>query len=174
MAETVKELIDDIVKTRTQTSVSNKDEVRVMMGMLNDPTYKVDVYGRNGVETQYCPYEESRTLVAGIIKDTVKISANEAAELAGKYEFSKQNANVMIDLSKEFVNTYLHTGRKLSFGGREDSKISIARKVKTSNPAGPKKVGVNDDGSDKIVEGTGTIAQHASLRVYSPCPPWCK
>ena len=42
-------LIKEINDTRTQTSASAKDEVRVMRAMLNDPTFKVDVYGRSGV-----------------------------------------------------------------------------------------------------------------------------
>ena len=123
---TVKQLIDEINTTRTQTSSSIKDETRVMKAMLNDPDFKVDIYGKSGVEGSYCPYEESRTMIANIIKETTKISKQEATALADSYEFGNQEANIMIGISKEFINTYLETGRKLPLGGREDSNISIA------------------------------------------------
>lgn len=177
MAETVNELIEEINKTRTQTSASAKDETRVMRAMLNDPTYKVDVYGKTGIEGQYCPYEEARTMVANIIKDTTKISSKEAIDLANNYEFGKQESNIMIGISKEFINTYIETGRKLPLGGRETSNISIAKKVKEAKVGGtPKKVGVNDDGTDRyecVSDGSVTPA-HGSLRIYSPCPSWVK
>ena len=48
--DTVRELVNEINNTRTQTSASAKDEVRVMKAMLNDPDFKVDVYGKSGVE----------------------------------------------------------------------------------------------------------------------------
>lgn len=150
----VKELVANIEESRTQTSANAKDENRVMRAMLNDPTFKVDVWGRNGIEGQYCPYEEARTLVANIVKDTTKISAKEASDLASQYEFGKQEAGIMINISKEFVNTYIETGRKLPLGGRESSNISIAKKVKESKT----------DGS----------ITHGSLKVYSSAPVWIK
>lgn len=177
MAElTVRELIESINKTRTQASASAKDEVKVMRAMLNDPTYKVDVYGKSGVEGQYCPYEESRTMVASILKDTTRMSTKESEELAGRYEFGKQESTIMVGISKEFVNTYLETGRKLPLGGRKDSNIAIAKKVKGSRPNNfPVKVGVNDDGTDKYeTRDNGTIPSHGSLKVYSSCPEWVK
>ena len=171
---TVKSLIKEINDTRTQTAASIKDEQRVMRAMLNDPTFKVDVYGKNGVEGQYCPYDDSRTMIASIIKDTTHMSNKEAEELAAAYEFGKNEASTMINISKEFINTYIETGRKLPLGGREDSNISIAKKVKEAKiNSYPKKVGVNADGTDKYETITeGTIPAHGSLKVYSPAPSW--
>ena len=167
-------LIKEINDTRTQTSASAKDEVRVMRAMLNDPTFKVDVYGRSGVEGQYCPYDEARSMVSTIIKDTTKISAKEAADLAANYTFGKQEATAMIGIAKEFVNTYVETGRKLPLGGRADSNISLAKKVKEARTNSfPKKVGVNDDGSDRYeTVDDGMIPAHKSIKVYSSCPSW--
>lgn len=150
----VKELVANIEESRTQTSANAKDENRVMRAMLNDPTFKVDVWGRNGIEGQYCPYEEARILVANIVKDTTKISAKEASDLASQYEFGKQEAGIMINISKEFVNTYIETGRKLPLGGRDTSNISIAKKIKESKTYGS--------------------ITHGSLKVYSPAPIWIK
>lgn len=172
----VRDLVNEINETRTQTSASNKDEVRVMNAMLNDPDFKVDVWGRNGIEGQYCPYDEARNMVANIIKDTTKISSQEATDLASNYKFGKQESSVMIGISKEFINTYIETGRKLPLGGRADSNISIAKKVKEARAnTFPKKVGVNDDGTDRYeTVDQGTIPAHGSLKVYSPAPSWLK
>jgi hypothetical protein len=170
----VMDLVKSIDQNRTQVSASNKDEVAVMRAMLNDDTYKVDVYGKSGVEGQYCPYEESRALAASILKGAANITSNEAIELANKYEFGKQDAIIMIGISKEFVNTYLETGRKLPLGGRATSDISIQRKIKEETVSSfPVKTGVNDDGSDKYEHTQGrVIPAHGSLKVSSPCPPW--
>lgn len=175
--DTVRELINEINTTRTQISASAKDEIRVMRAMLNDPDFKVDVYGPTGVIGSYCPYEEARTLASNIIRDTTKMSGREAMELANNYEFGKQESVILIGLSKEFINTYTETGRKLPLGGRADSNISIAKKIK-KEPAGgyPKKVGVNSDGTDKFeTVGENTLTpSHKSLRVYGGCPVWLK
>lgn len=172
---TVTELIDEINRTRTQIASSAKDETKVMMAMLNDSEYKVDVYGKSGVEGSYCPYEESRNLIGNIIRDTTKISKQEAMVLSNEYEFGKQESNIMIGLSKEFMNTYLETGRKIALGGRHDSNISIA-KISKSEKTGDfkRKIGVNDDGSDKFETVQKTIPAHAGLRVFSSCPEWLK
>ena len=175
--DSVRELINEINTTRTQTSASAKDEIRVMRAMLNEPEFKVDVYGKSGVEGQYCPYEESRMMVSNIIKDTTKIPTKEAMELANNYEFGKQEATIMVGLSKEFINTYIETGRKLPLGGRETSNISIAKKVKEERVGStPRKVGVNADGTDKYesVADSSPIPAHGSLKVYSGCPSWLK
>lgn len=176
MSATVKQLVADINQARTQTSSSVKDEIRVMKAMLNDPTFKVDVWSKDGIEGQYCPYDEARTMVANIIKDTTKISNNEATDLASSYEFGNQEASIMIGISKEFINTYIETGRKLPLGGRETSDIAIAKKVKEAHTNSyPKKVGVNEDGTDKYeTVDDGVIPEHGSLKVYSPTPSWLK
>jgi hypothetical protein len=170
----VKALIKEINETKTQISASAKDEQRVMRAMLNDPTFKVDIYGKGGVKGQYCPYDDARQMISSIIKDTTHMGTKEAEELASGYEFGKNEATTMINISKEFVNTYVETGRKLPLGGRADSDISIAKKVKEAKAnTYPKKVGVNADGTDKYETVTeGTIPAHGSLKVYSPAPSW--
>lgn len=150
----VMDLVKNIDETRTQTGANAKDENRVMQAMLNDPSFKVDVWNKNGVTGQYCPYDDARSLVANIIKDTTKISSNEATALAGNYIFGKQEASTFINISKEFVNTYMETGRKLPLGGRESSNISIARKTK------------------ELKDGSGK--KYGSAKVYSPAPVWVK
>jgi hypothetical protein len=176
MSNTVIDLVTEINNTRSQTSASAKDEIRVMRAMLNDPDFVVDVYGKSGVEGQYCPYDDAHNMAANIIKGATRMSTKEAEHLAANYEFTKQDACTFIDISKEFINTYIETGRKLPLGGRERSNISISKKVKEERTNNfPKKVGVNDDGTDKYETcGEGTIPSHGSLRVHSSCPPWLK
>lgn len=154
----VRELVNEINETRTQTAASSKDEVRVMQAMLNDKSFVVDVYGNKGIKGQYCPYEESRAMIANIIKDTTRINSKEASDLANAYEFGKQESTIMVGISKEFVNTYMDTGRKLPLGGRENSNISIAKKVKP----------------EKVSDSGKVIPSHNGLKVYSGCPSWLK
>ena len=176
MASKVLELVKEIDETRSQRSASAKDELRVMRAMLNDPEFIVDVYGKSGVIGQYSPYEDAHNMAANIIKGATKMSTKEAEHLASTYEFTKQDAAAFINISKEFINTYVETGRKLPLGGRERSNISLSKKVKEERSNNfPKKVGVNNDGSDKYETcGEGTIPSHNSLRVHSSCPPWLK
>ena len=176
MASTVEELIKEINETRTQTSASAKDETRVMRTMLNDPTFKVNVYGKSGVEGVYCPYEESRTMIGNIIRDTTKISGKEAMELSQSYEFGKQESNIMIGISKEFINTYLETGRKLPLGGRATSNVKlIIKHEEEKTKRYPKKVGVNEDGTVRYDQNATTvIPAHDTIRVQGSCPSWLK
>ena len=176
MASTVMELIKEIDSTRSQRSSSAKDEVRVMTEMLNDSEFVVGVYNKTGLVSEYCPHDDAHAMVANIIKGATKMPHKEAEQLSAEYEFTKSDAQTFINIGKEFINTYVKTGRKLPLGGREDSNISLSRKIKEARSNNfPKKVGVNDDGSDKYeICGDGTIPAHASLRVHSSCPPWLK
>jgi hypothetical protein len=176
MEERVLDVVKEINDTRSQTSSSQKDEVRVMRAMLNDETYTVGVYGKNGKESDYSPYTESRALIANVIKTATSVTAPEAADLANKYEFSNSDAKIMIGLSKEFVNTYIETGRRLPLGGREKSNISVIKKMKSERISTfPKKIGINPDGTNKYENCAGsTIPEHGSLKVISPAPAWLK
>ena len=155
-----------------------------LRGMMNAKTihswlYDIKeeyVYDKNGVSGSYCPYEESRIMLSSIIKDTTKINSAEASELAYNYEFGKKESTIMVGISKEFVNTYIETGRKLPLGGREKSNISLAKKVKPAKAnTYPKKVGVNADGTDKYeTVNEGMIPEHNSIRVFGSCPSWVK
>ena len=176
MVYNVMELINEINETRTQVSACAKDELRVMTAMLNDPNFVVDVYGKEGVIGQYCPYEDSRNMISNVIKSTTKISTKEANILAQDYEFTKQDANTFINISKEFINTYVETGRKLPLGGREKSNVALSKKVKNErNNNFPKKTDVDNNGST-VYEycEDGVIPTHNSIRVHSSCPPWLK
>ena len=91
------------------------------------------------------------------------------------YTVRKTEAAAMVGISKEFVNTYLKTGRKLPLGAREKSDVSLSlKKVEATTRVYPQKIGVNDDGSDKFSKTPTKVPAHDSIRVHAPCPSWVK
>lgn len=171
----VKELIADITDNLSQTSASNRDEVRVMQAMLNDTDYQVSVYGKDGIVGEINPATDFRNMCASVMSNAAKIPMAEANQLMADYSVKKSEAEAMVDISKEFINTYLQTGRKLPLGAREKSDISLSIK---HNPASirtyPMKVGVNEDGSDRYAKQPTSVPAYDSLKVHAACPPWVK
>lgn len=171
----VNELINEIRTNLSQTSSSAKDEERVMRAMLNDREYKVDVYSKEGKIGEFCPAEEARNMIASVIASTVKISNEEAKKLADAHEFKKSESQAMINISKEFINTYLQTGRKLPLGGRKYSDVKLSEKhVEATTKAYQRKIGVNADGSPRYEKAFADVKAHNTIRVHSSCPEWIK
>ena len=105
--EKVREVIDTVTKNVKQKSASKKDEITVMKALMNDTEYSTNIYGTlNGVDTHY-PSKELRKVVASAVSNITKLPIKEATELADKYEFTKNDAQAMVNLSKEFVYSYL-------------------------------------------------------------------
>lgn len=168
--ENTREIIEGIRMGLTQKGSSLKDENTVMRAMLNDKDFKVDVYSKNGVVGQVCPYDEARELATSLISKTASIPVAEAKVLADNHNFTKSESQNMVNISKEFINTYMETGRKLSLGKREESDISLIPKyVETTTRSYPKK---NPDGS--YTKGEVEVPAHKSIKVSSPCPEWLK
>ena len=172
----VNEIIEEIKKNLSQESSSTKDEERVMQAMLNDKEYKVGVYTSAGKVDEYCPSEDARKMSASIIQSTTKISSAEAEKLADEHTFSKAEAKSMIGISKEFINTYTQTGRKLPLGGRATSNVKlIIKHEEEKTKRYPKKVGVNEDGTARYDQNATTvIPAHDTIRVQGSCPSWLK
>jgi hypothetical protein len=172
---TVLDLVKEIKDNLSQVSSSNKDEVRVMQAMLNDKEYEVGVYTNSGLKETYNPAKDYRGMLSSIVANTTKISKDEAAALVDSYEVSKSDASTMVNVSKEFVNTYIATGRKLPFGGREKSNIAISGKeVKETIKTYPKKVGVNEDGTGRYESGERRVPSHFTVKAHGSCPDWVK
>jgi hypothetical protein len=175
MSNSVLGLVKEIKDNLSQVSSSTKDEIRVMQAMLNDTEYEVGVYTNTGVKETYNPAKDFRGMLSGVVANTTKISKDEASALVAAHEVTKAEASTMVNVSKEFVNTYLGTGRKLPFGGREKSNIAISGKdVKETTKTYPKKVGVNEDGTDRYESGERKVPAHFTAKIYSPCPEWVK
>ena len=171
MAKTT-ELIDEIKKNLSQKNASHKDEVAVMQAMLSDPTYEVAVYKKDGPVGTYNPCKEFRGMCASIIESTTKIPAAEAQAVMENYSVKKSEADAMVGISKEFIHTYLATGRKLPLGGRETSDVSLSPKsIPESVRSCPRRVGGAGDGYSRVPT---TIPAHNAVRVHAPCPSWVK
>lgn len=175
MSNTVLGLVKEIKDNLSQVSSSNKDEIRVMQAMLNDKEYEVGIYTNAGLKETYNPAKDFRAMLSGIVSNTTKISKDESAALVDTYEVTKSDASTMVNVSKEFVNTYIATGRKLPFGGREKSNIAISGKeVQETIKTYPMKVGVNEDGTGRYESGERRVPSHITAKVYGSCPEWVK
>lgn len=172
--ENVQQLINEIHNSISQKTASRKDEVRVMRAMLNDMDYKVAEYDKGEFVGTYCPAESARNIVSNVLQGTSNITSNEARDLANSYEFSKSDAENMIGISKEFIHSYLHTGRKMSIGGREKSDISMHLKEVTSNRPYPKVVGTDDKGNKIYGRGISTAGSYESIKIIASCPSWLR
>lgn len=169
--ERCKEVLNEIKSGLSQRSSSQKDEVRVMRCMLNDPTYSVGIYDRSGKIGDYCPYEDSRSMLGNVINEATGIQLKEAKALANAFEFTNKEASSMVNISKEYINTYLHTGRKLPLGAREKSNASLLLKeVPQSKKKYPNAIGDSSDRSS----GETIVPAHESVKVSAPCPNYLK
>lgn len=167
--QTVKEMVSTIKKDLRQASASSKDEVSVMLAMVNDKSFTVDELGADGqVVSTYCPADVAQNLAANIIKGATKVSTAEAEELAKNHQFSKKEATDMVTLSKEFVNVYLDTGRKLKFGNREGKSLVISQKEKEASTCTfPKKVGIDSDGKPIYQLSAAEIPAYKEVKAVS-------
>lgn len=166
----VQELIQDIKDNLKQKSASRRDEEAVMRAMLNDRDFIVRDYSSH--ET-HCPASDYREMVAGIISSTTKMPKVEAAAIVNNYEVKKSDASTMVNLSKDFFNCALRTGRKINLGATEKSDISIQLKeIPETQKKFPMKTGINEDGSARYEKNETTIPAHEGLKVSSPCPKW--
>jgi hypothetical protein len=171
--ENAKEVVKNIRSSLSQKAASHKDEIAVMCAILNDKDYTVGIYNKSGKVRDYSPSKEIRSTLSSIIHTTTKVSTEEANKLADGYQFRKQDGEAFVDLSKEFIHTYLETDRKLPLGGREKSDISLYKKeVKEGERTYPMKMGTNPDGTDRYGKGTTIVKPHTSIRVAASCPEW--
>lgn len=169
------QLLAEIKGGLSQVSSSQKDEVKVMQCMLNDREYTVGVYGKDGKKAEYYPAFEYRTMISNAIVGTTKIKKEEANQLAQRYDVSKSDASIMVGISKEFINTYLNSGRKLPLGGREKSNYELSIKEnRECVKKYPKQVGIDRNGK-KVYESTPKrVPAHNSIKAHGSCPSWVK
>lgn len=176
--KTVQELINEINNNREKTrqegqttydTKSQRDELNIMRAMMNDTSYSVGVYDANGLIGQYCPALAFRKSLSNIISNSMDIPLQEAQHHINNYEFKYSDAMNMIWFSKEFINTYLKTGRKLPLGGRETSNVSlIQRHIPARTVLYPAKIAKNTVCESKEVH----VEAYDTVRVYGSCPPW--
>lgn len=173
--QTVASTIEEIRGNVKQCSASIRDEVTVMQALMNDRDYGVEVYNKNGSVETYYPGQEFRGMVSDIISGTTKINQAESSALVDKFEFKRAQARVMVDMSKQFIHSYLETGRKLKLGGREDSNVSLMKK--TFEPGSrryPAKVGTDPSGHSVMGVKEIWVDRYSGIKASSPCPEWVK
>lgn len=181
---TVQQTIDGIKSSRkmadeagkrTYDTKSQKNELAVMQAMMNDTSYQVDVYNNTGYQGIYNPAQSFRRMVSNSLASITGISRMESDNLVSKHEFGPQDAKEMINFSKEFVHTYLKTGRKLPLGGREMSNISLKLKdVSSGFVSYPVKVGEDSKGHAICEPKEAYVESYQTVKVYGPCPSWRK
>mgnify|MGYP007069868047 CR=1 FL=1 len=160
---------------RTYDTKSQRNEVAVMAAMMNDTSYQVATYGMGGYQGLYCPAASFRRVVSNAISNATGMGRVEADALLAKHEFSQQDAREMVSFSKEFILSYLQTGRKLPLGGRDMSNIALKMK---EVPAGfvnyPVKVGQDEAGRPICETKEAYVGSYQTVKVYGPCPVWRK
>jgi hypothetical protein len=160
---------------RTYDTKSQKNELAVMTAMLNDCSYQVGVYNNSGYQGLYCPAQSFRRLISNSMAAMTGMSRMETDGLVSKYEFGPNDSKEMINFSKEFIHTYLKTGRKLPLGGREASNISLMLKqVPGGTVSYPVKVGEDSQGHAICESKTAYVGAYETVKVYGPCPVWKK
>lgn len=186
----VKEIINEINEQRMQRfqdgtnerkiydTKNRRDEQRVMRALMNDMNYEVDVYktGHEGPVNKINPSKLLKTTVANAMTKITGMNRVEAAHLMSLYEFDNHDANRMLEFTKEFINVYLQTGRKLPLGGRKDSDISLVGRVMESNTLKyPVKTGKVDENGKEIFETKEVeVPEYRYAKAYCKCPSWKK
>ena len=159
-----KEFIEELKLNVHQSSASHKDEVAVAQALMNDPAYTVQEYSKNGV-VETTPFADLRKVFANVVSSTTKMSHKESEELMNSYEFNKSDADAFVKASKEFVQTYLQTGRKFPLGGRETSDVSLMwRNIEEKKAAVPVRYG-----GERVEK---TIPAHGGVKAINTCPSW--
>lgn len=163
---------NDVLKLHRTSS--QRDEVRVMKEMLNDREYKVGIYSVKGKEGELCPSEEARSMVSSVLSSAAKISEPEAEKLAEEHEFNKKESANLVNVSKEFVNTYLQSGRKLPLGARETTSTALV--MNTTEPKTEKKnVRTKQPGAEPKNELRDIFTpSFQKVKAVSTCPVWVK
>ena len=162
------DIIKDVKSNVTQCSSSKKDEITVMQAMMNDTNFSVDVYSKGGKVDEYYPSRELRKVVTNVVASTTHIPVKEATELVNAYEFTRVDAAAMVNISKEFVNTYLQTGRKLPLGGRKNSDIELMWKNIEDRTT---EIPIKSDTGERL---NTFVPAHGGIKPINPCPEWLK
>lgn len=161
----VQSMVEEIRKSNS-SKVNKKQEIEVMTAMVNDYNYKPAILNKhNEVDGYICPAESMDKLATQIIK-SAGIGGTEAEGLAKQYEYTKNDATQLLDVSKEFVNCYMDSGRKLSLGKREKADITLQQRINEEcDKKFHKKVGEASDGSPVMEEFLKHIPKHKTIKV---------
>lgn len=168
MKSEMEQLITEIKKvTEHQTSINKADELRVMTTMLNDPEFSVGVYDKKiGYIGQRSPHEEAVKFVGDIIQRATGLEKKDSQHLAAGLEFTKRDANFLINNMKDFIGTYTGTGRKINIIQSAATEANLYTK---EMPASTKTIPNKDNPKEAK---TITTSPYIKLVSQSKCPKY--
>lgn len=140
----LEQLVSDIKKSTSQVSINKNDEVRVMRSMLNDPDFTIGIYDKTqGYIGQKSPHQEAVKFVKNIVVGTTGLDQKDAEVLANNYEFTKKDANFLINNMRDYLYVYTGTGRKINIiqSATADANI-FTREIESFDKTVPDKDGV--------------------------------
>ena len=168
MKSEMEQLIEEIKKvTETQTSINKADELRVMTTMLNDPEFSVGVYDKKiGYIGQRSPHDEAVKFVGDVIQRATGLDKKDSQHLASELEFTKRDANFLIGNMKDFLATYVSTGRKINIMQTGSTEANLfTKEIGSSTKTIPNKDNPNDT-------KTITTSPYTKLVSQSKCPKY--
>lgn len=160
-------MIDNIKSSTSQIAINKVDEVKVMQCMLNDKDFSLGVYEKNiGYVGQRCPHDEGVKFVKNIIMGSTGLDGKDSKHLAENYEFTKRDANFLLDNMRDFIKVYMNSGRKMNImqGPSTEACIHI-KPVNSSVKSIPDKE--NPGNSKKI-----TTSSYIKLACVTKCPKY--
>lgn len=163
----VETLVEDIKKSTTQIAINKVDEIRVMRAMLNDKDFSVGIYEKGiGFVGTRCPHEEAVNFVKHVLMGATGLDGKDSRHLAENYEFTKRDANFLLEVSRDFIQTYMGTGRKLNVMQTAATEACVfTRPVEASTKYVPDK---ENPGASKVI----TTSPYVKLVAVTKCPKY--
>lgn len=163
----LEELVLEIKKGTKQVSINKIDEVRVMKCMLNDKDFELGVYDKStGYVGQRNPHNEAVNFVKNIISGATGLDGKDSRHLAENYEFTKRDANFLLDNMRDFIQVYTGTGRKINIMQTSATEACLFTKpIEASTKSVPDK---DNPGKLKQI----TTSPYIKLVSASKCPKY--
>lgn len=167
MKSELENLVEEIRQSTNQIAINKADETRVMRCMLNDPEFSLAVYDKNlGYIGQRCPHDEAVTFVKNIIAGSTGLDGKDSRHLAENYEFTKRDANFLLDNMRDFMQVYMSTGRKINIMQTESTEACLnTTVVKSRDKKIPDK---SNPGNSKFIKTSPFVKLVSSSR----CPKY--
>jgi len=162
------DLINNIKNETSQIYINKANEIDVMRCMLNDKDYSISVYDKNGYVEQRSPHEEAIKFIASVINRSTGLDKKDANYLAENFEFNKKDAVFLLNNSRDFISTYMNSGRKFNIMQTKDTEADIYTEKVDSKI---KSIPIKD--SDKKFKEIKT-SSYTKLKCSSKCPRYSK
>lgn len=186
--ETKQAIIDKVEKTRKPngkrpTASHTGDLISMTQAMMNSPEYERVEYSKNKVDENGEPKTDItkpgaryREAFKPMLK-SLGLDKEEVNQI-DEYNFSKEQAAALVELSGAVLKDYVKAGRKYVFpiNEKDETQMSIAYKEVEEKVNPIKKFEIQDDGRSIPVD-TGKkmkTKKHYALQVSNSVPAWLK